>query len=74
MLAAKGQNWAHLDAGQVQIEHEKGDARLGLAFIIGAHQAKYLVGLVGVGRPDLGAVNDEVVAIAFGAALQGDEI
>ena len=41
---------------------------------VGAHQAEDPVGLVGVGGPDLLAVQDEVVAVAHGAGLERREV
>src|SRR5437763_7841073 len=41
---------------------------------VGAHQAEDPVGVVRVRGPDLLAVDDEIVAVAFGARLQRSEI
>src|SRR4030095_13852276 len=41
---------------------------------IGAHQAEHPVGLVGVGRPDLLAVDDVVIAVEHRARLEAGEI
>ena len=41
---------------------------------IGAHQAEDPVGIVGIGRPDLLAVDDKIIAVAFGAGLQRGEV
>jgi len=41
---------------------------------VGAHQAENPVGEVGIGGPDFLAVDDEIVAVAFGAGLQRGEI
>ena len=38
------------------------------------HQAKDPVGVIGVGRPDLLARDDEIVAVALGAGLQRGEV
>src|SRR5258705_691567 len=41
---------------------------------IGSHQAEDPVGVVGVGGPDLLAVDDKIVAVALGAGLQRGEV
>ena len=41
---------------------------------ISAHQTENPVGVIGVGGPDLLAVDDEIVTVAFGAVLRFDTI
>ena len=56
------------------VEQDKADAVMLLGGRVGAHQAKNPVGVVGVGRPDLLAGDDEIVAVALGAGLQRGEV
>ena len=63
-----------LDPLALHIDQDEGDAFLLLARVIGAHQAEDPVRVLGVGRPDLGAVNNEVVTIALGFGLEAREI
>src|SRR5262249_41866349 len=51
-----------------------GDAVLRLAFGRGAHEAEHVVGDMGAGGPDLGAVDDVVVAVAHRARLEAGEV
>ena len=52
-----------LDAGRLHVDQQEGDALLPLALVRGPHQAEDPVGPMGVGRPDLLAVDDVVVAL-----------
>ena len=47
---------------------------LGPASVAGAHQAEHLVGVVGMGGPDLGAVEHIVLAVRFGPELQRSQV
>ena len=62
------------DPRGVHIQQQEGDARLGLAVAAGAHQQEHAVGVVGVGGPDLGAVDHIVVAVALREGLQRRQI
>ena len=54
------------------VEHE-GDALI-LVGLVGADEAENPVGVIGVGCPDLLAVNDPVVALIVAVGLQGHQI
>ena len=56
------------------VEQNETDAVMLLRRAVGAHQAEDPVGVIRIGRPDLLAVDDEVVAVAFGAGLQRGQI
>ena len=56
------------------VEQDEADAVVLLAGRVGAHQAENPVGEIGVGGPDLLAVDDEIVAVALGPGLQRGEI
>ena len=56
------------------VEQDEADAVMLLGRGVGAHQAKDPVGVVGIARPDLLAVDDVIVAVALGAGLQGGEV
>ena len=56
------------------VQQQEGDALLLAAFGAGAHQHEHAVGVVGVGGPDLGPVDDVIIAIGHRAARQRGEI
>ena len=56
------------------VQKQEGDALLGPASVAGAHQAEHLVGVVGMGGPDLGAVEHIVLAVRFGPELQRSQV
>ncbi|GCC45919.1 hypothetical protein chiPu_0030186, partial [Chiloscyllium punctatum] len=56
------------------VEQDEADAVVLLGRRIGAHQAEDPVGIVGVGGPDLLAVDDVVVTVADRAGLQRGEV
>ena len=64
----------HLDARRVHVDDEQADALVLRHVGIGAHVAEALLGDHGVARPDLLAVDDEVVAVELGAGLQAGEV
>ena len=55
----------HLDTFTLHIDQDERNALLLLAGVIGAHQAENPVGVLGIRRPDLGAVDNEIIAIAL---------
>ena len=63
-----------LDPLALHINQDEGDAFLLLARVIGAHQAEDPVRVLGVGRPDLGAINNEIITIPLGFGLEACEI
>jgi hypothetical protein len=56
------------------VEEDETDAVVLPRRRIGPHQAEDPVGEIGIGGPDLLAVDDEIIAIAFGAGLQRRKI
>ena len=65
---------AHRDTGQVHVDQQDRDAVLLLAGTVRAHQRETPVRPVGVGSPDLAAVDDVTVAVAHRAAAEGSEV
>ena len=63
-----------LDPLALHIDQDEGDAFLLLARVIGAHQAEDPVSVLGIGRPDFGAVNNEVITISLGLGLEARKI
>ena len=61
------------DAGRRHVDQHEADAGV-LLRGVGAHQAEDPVGLVGVGGPDLLAVDDEVVVVHFGPRGQRRQV
>ena len=61
------------DPGGGHVEQDEGNALVFLAGV-SAHQAEDPVGLVGVGGPDLLAVDQEVVALVLAAGLEAGQI
>jgi hypothetical protein len=74
VVARQAGNGPDGDARQVQVETQEADALLRLALDAGAHQAEDAVGEMRVRGPDLGAVDDVVIAIAHRAALQRGQV
>ena len=62
------------DARRLHVDQQEGDALLTLALVGGADETEYPVGEVCVGRPDLLAVHDVVIALALGPGAQGREV
>jgi hypothetical protein len=62
------------DAGLVHVEEHETDALVLGTAVVRADQAEDPVGLVGVGRPHLLAVDRVIVAAIFGAGLERGEI
>ena len=62
-----------LDARRGHVEQHEGDAFV-LLGRVGAHQAEDPVGLVGVGGPDLLAVDQVMVALVLRLGLQTGEV
>jgi hypothetical protein len=68
--AVQGDQRLDLDARRVHPQQQERDALLRLALAGGADQAEHPLGPLGVGRPDLRAVQDIVVAVfVFGSAF-----
>ncbi|MCY1230498.1 hypothetical protein D9M72_429110 [compost metagenome] len=59
----------HRDAGRMHVEQQERDAFLPLRLAAGAHQAEHPVGPLRMRGPDLGAVQDVVLAVAVGAGI-----
>src|SRR4029453_6925041 len=75
MVTGQSDDRLHRQAGRVyRIDQHEGNAVLWLAFGRGAHEAEHVVGDVRAGRPDLGAVDHVVVALAHGARLEAGEV
>ena len=55
----------HLNAFTLHVDQDERNAFLLLAGVIGAHQAENPVGVLGIRRPDLGTVDNEIIAIAL---------
>ena len=64
----------HGDAGLMHGEEHEADALVLGHVRIRAHQAENPVGVVGAGGPDLLAIDDEVIAVVFGASAQRRQI
>ncbi|MNE06360.1 hypothetical protein D3C80_989470 [compost metagenome] len=73
-LAADERDGAGADARRRHVEQDEADAQMLGRLGVGADQAEDPVGLVGVGGPDLLAVDDPVVAAIFGAGLDRGEV
>ena len=72
--AAETLDRAHRDSGQAHVDQQDRDAVLLLAGTVRAHQRETPVRPVGVGRPDLAAVDDVMVAVAHRAAGERGQV
>ena len=73
--AVHGDDRPHLDAGAVHVDQQEGDALLLLRGLrVGAHQREDPVRIVRAAGPDLGAVDDILVAVAHGAGPERGEV
>ena len=72
--AGDQQNWLGRNALRGHVEQDEADAVMLLGGRISPHQTEYPVGVVRIRGPDLLAVDDEIVAVAFGAGLQRGEV
>ena len=72
--AVEGDQRAGFDAGQRHVDDQAGDALVLGGVGVGAHVQLTPVGAVPERRPDLLAVDHEVVAVAHGAGAQRREI
>ena len=63
-----------LDARRLHVDQERRDALVLRDVGIGAHEAQAPVGVVGARRPDLLAVDDEIVAVEHGSGRQAREV
>ena len=72
--AAEALDRAHRHAGQAHVDQQHRDAVLLLAGTVRAHQREAPVRPVGVGRPDLAAVDDVVVAVAHRPAGERGQV
>ena len=73
-LAGDQQDRPRLDAGRGHVEQQEGNAFMLLGLGIRAHEAKNPVGVVGVARPDLLAVDEIMVALVLGLCLQRSKV
>ena len=64
----------HLDARLVHVDDQVGDALVLGRVAVGAHQHDAQVGLRRAAGPDLLAVDDELVAVDVGAALERGQV
>ena len=64
----------HRNAGRFHIEQHEGNAVVLGRIRFRAHQTEHPIGEVGAGCPDLGAVDDEIVAVFDGPRLQAGEV
>src|SRR5262249_45003621 len=62
-LARHGSEWSHLDAGRSHREEQVADAEVLRGVGLGTDETENHVGVMRRGRPDLLAVDDEVVAV-----------
>src|SRR3546814_5975267 len=74
MVAGYGADRLDAEARRGQVEQQETDPRLWLALGRGTDEAEHAVGEMGVGGPDLRAVEDIIPAIAVGAKLERGEI
>ena len=72
--AIQGDDRLHADAGGFQVDQQAGDALLLLAAVVGTHQREHAVGAVGIAGPDLGAIDNIVVAIQHSGGFQRRQI
>ena len=73
--AAGGEERLDGQAGGLHVDEQEADASLLPGLRIGAHQSEDPVGILGVGRPRLLPVHDEVpLAIILGARREGSQI
>ena len=64
----------HRDAGRGHVDQQEADALLFACCRVRAHEAENPVGAIGLRGPDLGAVDDEMITVDFGACLQAREV
>ena len=74
VIGGQGDDRLDFDPRRRHGNEQEGDALLRPAGAVGAHQAKDVVGELGMGGPDLGAVDDVVVAILHRRGLQAGEV
>ena len=74
VVTGHGDDRFHAYPWRAHIDEQKTDAMLGSATIVRAHQAENVIGEVGVGRPDLGAVDDVVITSGFGLEFQAGQV
>ncbi|MNY02674.1 hypothetical protein D3C86_1352540 [compost metagenome] len=74
MLAIKGDDRAHGNAGRFHVDQQETDAPLLLRFGVGAHQAEDPVGVMGQGGPGFLTIDHVVVAITYGAGLDRGQV
>src|SRR5439155_13931129 len=74
VIAADGQDRPRRDARALHVDQDEGDAVLLPLGLVGADQREHAIGVMGMRGPDLGAVDDVVVAIAHRAGFQRREI
>ena len=60
-----GDNGVNLDPLRFHVNQNKSDALLLLARVVCAHQTENPVRVLGICGPDLGAVDDEIVAVSL---------
>ncbi len=65
---------ANLDTGLVHRDEQVGDACVLRHSLVGAGEQEHVVGVLGLGGPDLLAVDDPLVTVEFGLALQRREV
>src|SRR6185437_5470310 len=74
VVAADGQDRPRGDARRFHVDQDEADAVLLALAFVGADQREHAVGVVRMRGPDLGAVDDVIVAVAHRAGLQRGEV
>ena len=70
VLVVDADDGIHLDSLRLHVHQDKGDAFLFFTLVTGSHQNKNPVGILGVGGPNFGAVDNIVIAVQLGLGLE----